>query len=104
MINIYSRQASKSNGFRFLYVKLLKAMVSVFFMSNYGKNICVIKINWTQTFIFVIFPPQNMGKFEALGNLTESCEAVKLGTVKGLIGRARKGFMRKVHRRPWCQD
>ena len=36
------------------------------------------------------------------GNKT--ARAVRLGTVRGLVGSARKGFMKKVHRRPWCQD
>ena len=27
--------------------------------------------------------------------------AVKLGTVRDFVGSARKGFMQKVHRRPW---
>ena len=36
------------------------------------------------------------------GNKTAG--AVKLGTVRDLVDSARKGFMKKVHRRPWCQD
>ena len=36
------------------------------------------------------------------GNKTS--RAVKLGTAKDLAVSARKGFMKKVHRRPGCQD
>ena len=36
------------------------------------------------------------------GNKT--ARAVKLGTVRGLVGSAMKGFMKKVHKRPWFQD
>ena len=38
------------------------------------------------------------------GNKT--ARAVKLGTVRDLVASVsgRKGFMRKVHMRPWCQD
>ena len=36
------------------------------------------------------------------GNKT--ARAVKLGTVRDLVDSARKGFMKKVHMRPWCQD
>ena len=56
----------------------------VLFMLNYGKNICVIKNNWSQTFVIVIFRLQNyyyldtpldgahsLGKFESLGNFSE---------------------------------
>ena len=36
------------------------------------------------------------------GNKTAG--AVKLGTVRDFVDSAGKGFMKKVHRRPWCQD
>ena len=36
------------------------------------------------------------------GNKT--ARAVKLGAVRNLVDIARKGFMKKMHRRPWCQD
>ena len=29
---------------------------------------------------------------------------MKLGTVKDFVASAMKGFMKKVNRRPWCQD
>ena len=29
---------------------------------------------------------------------------MKLGTARDLVTSARKGFMTKVHRRPWCQE
>ena len=38
------------------------------------------------------------------GSGNTNARAVKLGTVKDLVKSARKGFMTKLHRRPWCQD
>ena len=36
------------------------------------------------------------------GNKT--ARAVKLDTERDFVASARKGFVKKVHRRPWCQD
>ena len=40
--------------------------------------------------------------FLKLGNKT--ARAVKLCTVRDIVASDRKGFMKKVHRRPGCQD
>ena len=40
--------------------------------------------------------------FVQSGNKTD--RAVKLGSVRDLVDSARKGFMKKGHMRPWCQD
>ena len=35
-------------------------------------------------------------------SVNKTARAVKLGTVRYFVASARKGFMKKVHRRPWC--
>ena len=40
--------------------------------------------------------------FQQSGNKT--AKAAQLGAVRDLVDSAREGFMKKVHRRPWCQD
>ena len=41
-------------------------------------------------------------RFWLSGNKT--ARAVKLCTVRDFVASARKDFMKKVHRRPWCQE
>ena len=72
--------------------------------SNYNSQLTPVYLLNTEKIGHVVLPFVFIMIFPTspLGNKTAG--AVKLCTVRDLVASARKGFMKKVRRMPWCQD
>ena len=82
-------------------------MTQLFGMSQPGIQFVNCKAYVEQSYVLTeesLFSVSKTTRLDFWQSGNKTARAVKLGTVRDFVASARKGFMKKVHRRPWCQD